>query len=674
MRNLILILISYLLFFVQNSSASQNNLDWWQVQKDLTNKLLYSETDIAQLAKEVCSKKPKNANDAMFKLSVLMRVGMNKEAIESLRELKMLSERIEKSDLGTIYYDDCDYIKSWDIARAVVEIFPEDILGVDLQNRLLEYFISSGWSVEKVDNWLAEKPKGKNNFWIKERLAFNVKHNQGDKLIKELSAKVRNNPQDIENAIVFLDALTYARNNNETWDLSWVAEIIKPKQITQAESLASKLSQLSQWSTAKVFYQQALDMELTEGEVTQLSRMYQTFISDENVRAGFKVKIREDMSKCLLNLGMKEQAQKMMVEAADISKEYGLSLNAIFAGQIQAESGQRVIEDRILEEEKLSEDDPKYWQKRADYYRGRNEVIQEEYALKKGLALTTPQIEPEKGVKRSVGLRSFLLNRYASFLKRQNRSEDAVELLLKEISETPANSESAIQAVYLMAHEFNKLNSVDEEVLWTWLEKRTKWEYHEEGLLYQMLKNTVPAERAFKRGISENNISEMLDKNFSRAEKLSFNNDPTRACILGGIEKSLGFPKRSIALLKSAYENAKEKELKEKSAFNLLESYLDTDNWKSAEEIFPEAVKRLTYKEITDWYSRVAIAAAKSGAKEDAMRIWRNVANLYPAMFELMNGLVKYGLKEDLKDFYLKMQQKMPSSEVPAKARSILEK
>jgi tetratricopeptide (TPR) repeat protein len=270
-------------------------------------------------------------------------------------------------------------------------------------------------------------------------------------------------------------------------------------------------------------------------------------------------------------------------------------------------------------------------------------------------------------------LRSSLLKDYVLFLKRQNRSKEAVDLLLKEIGESPADSQSAIQAARLLSFDFEKHVSVDDEVLWTWLANRTKWEYTEELLLWRMLENTVPAERVFEREIPENNITERLDKNFSRAEKLAFNNDPTRACTLGWIENRMGFPKRSIALLKHAYENAKEKELKEKSAFNLLESYLDTGNWKSAEEIFPEAAKRLTYKEIPEWYSRAAIAAAKSGAKEVAMRLWRNVANLYPASLGSLDVIAKYGLKDELKEFYNQMQKKMPSSEVPAKAISIIE-
>jgi hypothetical protein len=674
MRNVIFILISYLLLCVPNLYAAEDKADWWQIQKDLTNKLWNSNIDITELVKNVNSVSPKNAREAMNKLSLMLRTGMDKEGVQTLRELKALYPEIDNSQIESIYYDAVDNYQAWDFAKATVEVFAENISQIDLSYRLINYLKSSGWSVRKIDDWLADKPKGKNNFWIKERLAFNVKHKQGDKLIKELSDNVRDNPQDIENTIAFLDALIYARNNNEIWDLSWMSEVIKPKLITQDESLASKLYQLSQWSTAEVFYQYALDMELSEDEVRQLSMSYQAFVPDEIMRAGFKVKVREDMSNCLLKLDQKDQAQKWMEEAANIREEYDLGLNSVFAGQVQAASGQRVIEGRILENEEISENEPQYWSERAGYYRGRKEAAQEEYALKKGLALTKPKIEQEGAFKRSMDLRSSLLNSYASFLKRQNRSKDAVDLLLKEISEAPANSESAIQAARLLAYDFEKLVSVNDEVLWTWLKNRTKWEYPEERLIWRMLENAVPAERAFERRISENDISEILDKNLSRAEKLAFENDPTRACTLGWIENRMGFPKRSIALLEYACENANDEGLKEKSAFNLLESYLDTGNWKNADEIFSEAAKRLTYKEIPDWYARVALAAARSGATRDAMRIWKRFANINPARFDWLDDIAEYGLKDELIDFYGQMQEKMPSSQVLARAMEILEK
>ena len=74
----------------------------------------------------------------------------------------------------------------------------------------------------------------------------------------------------------------------------------------------------------------------------------------------------------------------------------------------------------------------------------------------------------------------------------------------------------------------------------------------------------------------------------------------------------------------------------------------------------------LTPKEVGEWYSRVAVAAAKAGAGSDAMRIWIRVANLSPSRLEGLEDLVGAGLRDELIDFYRKMGKRMPSSEVPA--------
>ena len=135
------------------------------------------------------------------------------------------------------------------------------------------------------------------------------------------------------------------------------------------------------------------------------------------------------------------------------------------------------------------------------------------------------------------------------------------------------------------------------------------------------------------------------------------------------------FPKRSISLLKYALGNGLDKELKKRAVFKLFESYLDTGDWKHAKKVFPDAAKRLTtLKELSKWYSRVAVAAAKAGAKTDAMRIWSRVANLNPFQIDGMEYLIEAGLRKELKKFYRKMQKDMPSSEFPTKALMALEK
>ncbi|MFQ6036370.1 MAG: hypothetical protein ACE5NM_11090, partial [Sedimentisphaerales bacterium] len=332
---------------------------------------------------------------------------------------------------------------------------------------------------------------------------------------------------------------------------------------------------------------------------------------------------------------------------------------AFFAGQVQAASGQRIIEARIRREEKQSKDDPQYWWKRAHYYRGRKEPAQEQKALRKGLALTTPQPEPERRHRGHADWRSWLLADYAHFLARENRTGEAVTLLRKEMESSPANSASSKKAAYVLAFDFEKYIRVEDEVPWKWLANRPKWQYTEKRVFWRMLESAKQDE---------------LDRYFSRAEKLADGGDPSRPYTVGWIMNRMNFPKRSIPLLKYAVENASDKELKERAAFALFESYLDTGDWKQAEEIFPDAAKRLTPRELPECYSQVAVTAAEAGAKTDAMRIWRRVANLSPSQIGGLEDLAKAGLRNELKDFYCEMRKKMPSSEAPARALIVLEK
>jgi tetratricopeptide (TPR) repeat protein len=622
--------------------------------------LTQGETSIAELVANLSTATPQNAQDAMFKVSVLMRAGMNRQTIEALQQLKALSPQMENRQVGGIYYYACDNVLAWDVAKATVEVFADNISDMALENRLLKHFLNSGWTVDKVDAWLADMPKDTHNFWVKERLRFNKRHGRGEALIRELSDNVREHPQDIEGAVAFLDALIYARyGGDEKTELSWMAETVRPKLATQAENIASRLKTLAKWTTAIGFYRQAVDIPLTEEESRELAMRCAAFVPFERLRAMFAAHAREGLAECLLKSGRKDEAQKWMVEAADIREKHDLGLNALFAGQVQAASGQRIIEGRIKKNQKKSEDNPQYWRQRAQYYRGRSEPAQEEQALLKGLALTVPQPEPQRPHRDRVDWRSRLLVDYAHFLMRQKRIAEAVALLRKEIKQAPAVSQSAQSAARLLAFDLYKQISVDDPVLWNWLTNRPKWEHTEERLLWRMLESAKP---------------DNLDKHFIHAEQAALGKDPSRAHTLGWIMNRMRLPKRSIPLLKYAVKNAHDKELKERAAFALLESYLDTGDWKHAEEVFPDAARRLTPNELPHWYSRLAVTAAKAGAKPDAMRIWSRVANLCPCHIGDLEDLVEAGLTNELKDFYRKMQKEMPSSEVPARALMALEK
>ena len=96
--------------------------------------------------------------------------------------------------------------------------------------------------------------------------------------------------------------------------------------------------------------------------------------------------------------------------------------------------------------------------------------------------------------------------------------------------------------------------------------------------------------------------------------------------------------------------------------------------WRRAEELFPVASKRLTPKEIPEWYARIAVFAARSGATGDALRIWKRIANISPSWIRGLKDLANAGLKDDLIVYYNQMQSELPDSEYPGKALTELMK
>ncbi len=639
--------------------ANSDKADWFEADRHAAALLVREKRHIAELVGETMASKPNTGQEAMLKLNVLMRAGMNEAAVEAVEQLAELCPRLDDYQISSVYYRACGDYEAWALAQRTVEVFADVIEELSLENRLLKHWLESGRSFDEIDGWLAEMPPGRKGFWIKQRLRFNEAHGRGEKLVSRMAQALRDNPEDIEQVLLFLDALIYAGQwQRHKRDLSWLPAAVKPDLTTQAHSIASRLKTLEQWEPASALFRRAIATPLTQEELWDYGNQFQLAMSPEMLRAVFAVNTREGLAQCLMKMQKNSEAQKLMVEAADIRNEHKLGMNALLAGQIQAASGARVIEGRIKEREKLSEDDPEYWRKRAEYYRGRREPEHEEQALLKALSLTPPQRVPERPFKGYTDLRSWILRDYAHFLERMKRVSEAVALIRKELAEAPAAAESSERAARYLAFDFPEHVRVDDDLLWQWLSKRPKWEHTEERLLWRMLENTD---------------RDQVADYFSRAEKLTEDKDPSRALSLGWIMNRMDNPKRSIPLLEYALEAADNEVMKNQAAMTLFESYLDVRDWSHAEQIFPDARKRLSVPEETDWYTRIAVAAAASGEKTEAMRIWLVSANANPARPLWLRQLAEHGLKDDLAAFYQDLAKKLPASDAPAKALKILE-
>jgi tetratricopeptide (TPR) repeat protein len=588
----------------------------------------------------------------LFKVGVLMRAGLNDRTIAALRELRALCPGLNDYTVSGIYRDAAAHDLSWDVAQAAIEIFDNRI--TTSPSDLLRHWLDSGRSVEEIDRWFSARPSGIDGFWVKERLRFAQSHGRGQALLEQLADGVRRDPANLTNALIFLEAMLYAPEATKP-DLSWFQGLVKPVRAVDAMALADRLRQLQNCTAALTYYEKAITIPLTEAELQELGMMRAIIVSSEKLRASFTVQAGEAMAECLLKLRRSDAAQQRMIEAADLREQHGLGRHALLAGQVQAASGHRAMEGRIVEAEKTSENNPAYWRERAQYFRGRKETEREEQALRKGFSLTQPEPRPERS-RRHTDLRSWLLSDLARFLVREGRGAEAVALLRQEIAATPATAESSERAASLLVSDFREHVRAADPILWEWLANRTEWNHHEERLLWRMMENEA------ERG-----------ELFSRGENLAFHGHPTRAYALGWVMNRLGDVQQSIPLLKAATARADDNQLKQRAALALLESLLDSGNWRAAEEIFPLASGQLTGVEIPEWHSRLALTAARQGAGADALRLWIRTANVSPTTLAPVPELARLGLRDELVAFYRTMEKEFPASHVPAQALKLLE-
>jgi succinate dehydrogenase flavin-adding protein (antitoxin of CptAB toxin-antitoxin module) len=654
----IAIILAYTALTCGQVGAEEAPADYFHIQQELNTLLFQQDKEFYKLVQETQKKPSDNAKTVTLKIALFMRAGMSKAVTAAIQDLKQLAPDLDNHSISQIYYAACDQYANWKVAKAVVDTFAENISELELRNRLIKYFQAQRWSVGQIDQWLADKPAGRDNFWLKTRLRFNKEYHQEQPIIRTLTEAVKKNPQDIDRVQTYLEMLIMLKSGDyQEWNLEWMTEIIKPQRATESLAIAQKLFRLANYKAARPFFAEALRIPLTEADFNDRALQSQALRTRDQIETAFKINTLEATAKCLAKLRDVTAAQKLMLKANQLRDEHDIPMNALLAGEIQAQSGQRVIEKKIEEKEVREKDDPRYWHERALYYRGRNESYKESQAIKKGFALTTPQPPPERITKGHTDWRSILLSDYIHYLKRQNQDAEAVQLLLTEVAESPAHAMSTKQAVHTLSFDYPKHIDIDDEHLWTWLSQRAQWEYTEERLLWEMLKK-APAPK-------------LLDY-LIKAEQMAKGQDPTRAYVLGWIENRINQPVRSIALLKEAMAKSEDDELKRKATFTLFESYLAIKDWIHAERLFPEAAQHLTPQEWTDWYGRIAVAAAQSAEFTEAIRLWENLANLNPAATQHLDAMLKAGLKEELIAFYKIMVFRLPESSIPKKALLIL--
>src|SRR5262249_43450206 len=357
-----------------------------------------------------------------------------------------------------------------------------------------------------------------------------------------------------------------------------------------------------------------------------------------------------------------DQASKAqpIIEELTAAYPYGLpdlSLSKL-AGLVQAGSGARVIEGRIVKAEAKNAASGEYWFTRAEYYAGRNEKAKAVEAYERALELTPFVVKGEDDMGHQ---RLRVLLSYVNFLGGPARNPEAKHLLLREFEESRLDTRYADRLVNRMIDDqkiYALFFGAETGRLWDYLTAQRQCGCTESSLRTRMVDALPIAER---------------DLFWTRAEKLAATADPTRAYILGEVMVSNEAHVRAIPLLKDAIQRLVTDNEKERATHELYRAYIKTNNWRAAEEMWPSLHYGMRPDASPETLGEISVAAGKAQAPDEAMRFWRAKANLDRVDFRYLSDLAQLGLKERLRSFYQHLAIDDPESWAPSAALQLLQ-
>ena len=287
------------------SAMANEKAQWYICDANVQNNLMSGKWNICDIAQKLSTEKPQTASEALTKLSVMLRAGLDRQAIETVRQLKKFQDDIADNYIESIYYSSGDKYGAWDVAQALLETFPEKLCGISLSGRLTKHMYQAGWSVEKIDGWMVEQQKKARKSdksdalcdfydkrgsegWIVQRMQFLTTMGNEQPLVAELETEILKNPH---NTVAMLDYLELLGNitpkRREQYNIANTINAYKPSSSPAANAVADALFHIEQTKAASKFYDLALKMPLTDKDAKWFSNQQQFFISADEWKNQF---------------------------------------------------------------------------------------------------------------------------------------------------------------------------------------------------------------------------------------------------------------------------------------------------------------------------------------------------------------------------------------------------
>jgi hypothetical protein len=648
--------------FTLAQEANPQLLD--QLNQEIASLLLNK--DVGAVANELASAKAVTVAELLRNLIVYVHAG---HVLRVRQTLARLAESPEWRMYAEGYAANANAVR-WKVRSLIGDdltasrfyyerLCPNDVEGAEIFVRLWE----KEGNPKELDGWLAARAPS-NKEWFQLRMYRRGQQGTAGELLDALAAEVRANPGSRERVERYLMGNNYAGNLQ---NVAWLADVVQMHSAYEHFEFGQRLQPFSPEVAVRLF-EKSLKLPFTGVDAKRVEeplrfRSAGSNPANWNREQQLRYWTKSSLAKAYQALHRSLEAQPIVEELAAMNTNNIIKqdLNQL-SGQVQAGSGQRVIETGILRNEITQANTAAYWLQRASYYRGRAEYQLETETFHKALAnFPYTSNDEQASAHRFEIIRQFAFSIKNSRDARVNWRKELSDLLRREFTTAPAETKYAFEIAGLITADDFELDELRQtlfgaqpDLLARLLNQRAEWNAEEKVLI--------------RRAISGDGITAQRKSSiWTHLEKLVVDPGSSRAYALAKAMMWSGAQERAIPLLRGYVDRQESVEV----LIELFKAHCDLGDWQAAEKVLL-AHKQIMVADLPQWFGRIAVVAGRNGSPQDALRLWRLKTNLDRNDLEGLAELAKTNAKTQLSAMYQQMKQDDPQSAAPDRALRIL--
>jgi tetratricopeptide (TPR) repeat protein len=605
-------------------------------------------------------------------ISVFQRSGQPERIEKVIPRLKRLINA-ERTDSGVVYWM-CQrghyaQIRQW------LDAFPQDVCYDEMRAFLRRFEERDG--AKAVEVWLRDKASHERvavsaiDGWyggVWSRLYWGQLQGAGklQSHVAALAKAVRRRPARMDAVLEYVGArCALAADDRKSVHVGWLAGATRLEYALDNWGLGRMLAAEKEYEGAIRLFDKSLDCPITDYDRQNFNRvsMSQMWVPPAELEAVLRRWTRGALAEACFHAGKLDRAQKLVEELT--GKRDGTLRDCgpfLFAGQTQAASGLRVVEVRIKNAEAERKDSVRYWLNRADYYVGRMEYEQAEQAYLSALSLPAEAGNSADG-------RWEVVRDYGWFLFDRQRYGEAERVYRTEIGRAGDDPNGSPDFWFNQLARLDGKGDVrfpwDDPLVWRWLEEENRRSFSQSA--------QTRMEWAAKKA-GETPAGWAAFERRARALSAAPCAPPLRFC-LGTILLRHGLAQEGLRMMADAYEHWPVDGYPgaQYVGETVLGAYLDQGDWMSAEKMLERLKMTPGFSGLEGTLGRIALAAARANARDDAMRLWLRKAALDLTNQDDLDALAIAGLADRLRDYYAGLAKRAPGNGAIAAALKTLE-